>query len=435
MAEAAMSQVVLSWQLRLILSLERWMLPLWRWTLQKRLKKGKESHASYQQKLMLVLPSFQRAEVQSQPLIWGHAVGVGEVLALLGLFRRLSEHFPDHHFLLTSTSRTSGEALARQRLPSRVHHQFAPIDHPAVLSRFLDAWQPKIACWSETDLWPGMVCATRERGIPMLMFNARLSQAKGSRMKRLAWFYQPLFHCFDRVYAQNAASKALLVKLFPDVSLAQSAGNIKALAPALQFSSSDLQTLQSMWEHRPVWLLASSHPGEEEIALQAHHKLRQAHSRALLIVVPRDAFRGAEIADLVLSHGMTAGMRSSKVDGVAGCDVYIADTMGELGLWYAFSSVAFVGGSLVPIGGHNPYEAIAARCSVISGVMTDNFAESYTELQSTGLAVTATDAVGISQAVLHAWQAGRALAHTSTGEDLLQAIVLEMQQQAPTSVG
>jgi 3-deoxy-D-manno-octulosonic-acid transferase len=430
MVEIVMSHVKLSWQLRLILRLERLALPVWRWVLNKRLKKGKETQVSFDQKLMLHLPSAQHTLPLGTPLIWGHAVGVGEVLGLLGLFRRLSEHLPMHHFLLTSTSRTSGEALERQKLSANFHHQFAPVDHPDVMKRFLDAWQPQLACWSETDLWPCMVLATHERSIPMLMFNARVNAEKTQRMRRLDWFYLSLMRCFERIYAQNLESKNFLSQLGLDSSLAQSAGNIKALAPALFYDRQALEVHQAKWKQRPIWLLASSHLSEEEVALQAHLLLRQTHQDALLIIVPRDAFRGAEIQAMVNLHVLHANLRSNSLENEASCDVYIADTMGELGLWYALSPVALIGGSLVPIGGHNPYEAIAAQCRVLSGPMTENFSESYEALLAAGLAQTVTDAHAIFQAVLSSWQRER-LPHDAyiAAHELLKDILIEIKQQ------
>jgi 3-deoxy-D-manno-octulosonic-acid transferase len=422
-----MRSIRLSWQLKLILGMERLALPLWRWALGRRLKKGKETQSSHDQKLMLHLPAPQRALPQGTPVIWGHAVGVGEVLALLGLFRRLSEHFPAHHFLLTSASRTSGEALARQQLPAHFHHQFAPVDQPEVFARFLDAWQPQLACWSETDLWPGMVVATRERGIPMFLFNARLSAEKTKRIRKLGWFYQPLLRCFERIYAQNLQSQEHLLAINLGTLLARVTGNIKALAPALRFEPQSLEACQIMWQQRPIWLLASSHAGEEEMVFQAHLLLRQTRMDALLIIVPRDAFRGGEIAALSREKGFESSMRSRSDGNEAACDVYIADTMGELGLWYALSPVALIGGSLVPIGGHNPYEAVAARCRVLSGNMTHNFSESYEELQASDLAQTVSDAPSICQAVQALWQMQRLPSHAHSSaaqlfDDILHAM-------------
>ena len=209
--------------------------------------------------------------------------------------------------------------------------------------------------------------------------------------------------------------------------LAQVKGNIKALAPALRYEPQSLQACQLMWKQRPIWLLASSHAGEEELALQAHLLLRLTHSDALLIIVPRDAFRGEAMGVLAREKGLSTCLRSRSDGNEAACDVYIADTMGELGLWYALSPVALIGGSLVPIGGHNPYEAIAAQCRVLCGSMIHNFSESYEELLASGLAQTVSDPPSICQSVQALWQMQRLppQAHSAAAQlldDILQAM-------------
>ncbi len=423
-----------SLRLRFLLSLEKWSLPLWRWALTRRLAQGKETLHSVAQKLMH-LPTSERAVPKDTPVVWGHAVGVGEVLALLGLFRKLSKHLPNYHFLLTSSSRTSGDAIAKQNMPLHFHHQFAPIDHPQVMARFLDAWQPDVACWSETDLWPGMVTATRQRGIPMLMFNARLDDAKAVRLKRMAWFYAPLLRCFTRLYAQNASSADHLKALGLADKLASVAGNIKALAPALRVDVDQLKQYQTAWKNRPIWLLASSHFGEEKIALEAHHVLLQTQPNALLIIVPRDAFRGVDIAALARAQGLRTGLRtglsSVEKEQQEQYQVYVADTMGELGLWYALSPVALVAGSLVPVGGHNPYEAIAAGCRVLNGPQIHNFSESYNDLQCNGLAQTVHDADEIARNVTEHWTLPRlAQSSYSVAHELLNDILAQMNTRA-----
>lgn len=424
--------LTLSLRLRALLALLACVRPLWRWALTQRIRDGKESPESRAQKLMLDEPDQPPAGV---PLIWGHAVGVGEVLALLGLFRRLVALMPDHHFLLTSTSLTSGQALVRQQLPAQIHHRFAPVDHPQVMAQFLARFQPNAACWSEMDLWPHMLLATRERGIPMLLLNARLNAEKATRRRRQAWFYRPLLACFSRIYAQNPASQALLHSL--DLhTVAPLSGNIKALAPAQTVDAAEHRLWQNLLADRPVWLLASSHSGEEAIALQAHQALRAQHPRALLLIVPRDASRGAEIAALAAEQGMQVALRSVDEALQSVHSVYVANTMGELGLWYALCPVALVGGSLVPIGGHNPYEALAAGCAVLSGPQIHNFSESYEDLVATGLARVVHNADDVTSAVVDTWARGSEAVSAAASESpdsahelsaLLQDIVQTLQ--------
>jgi 3-deoxy-D-manno-octulosonic-acid transferase len=397
-----MSRSRLAWQIRLLLWIEGRSLPFWHWVTRRRLASGKETVQSVSEKLMTRVDE-SHLHVPGCPVIWGHAVGVGELLALFGLFKRLSQQLPNHHFLLTSHSRTSGEALRKQVLPDRFHHQFAPIDHPQVMQRFLDLWKPTAACWSEMDLWPGMVIWTAERHIPMLMFNLRVDARKANRLKQWNWFYRPILSHFTRLYPQNESSAGAMRSLGYAEQLASVGGNIKALAPALGCEPTEPQHWRSVLADRPVWLLASSHLGEEAIALQAHQALLAQHPQALLLIVPRDAFRGAEIAALVDAQGIQGARRSIHEALQPSHSVYVADTMGELGLWYALSPVALVGGSLVPIGGHNPYEPLAAGCAVLSGPQVHNFSESYDELFASSQARMVRNANELAAAVADTW--------------------------------
>lgn len=396
-------EIDLSWQLRSLLWLEGRSLSLWRKILMRRLLAGKESTRSVQEKLMEEAAAAPPLSASAVPLIWGHAVGVGEVLALLGLFKRLAESFPNCHFLLTSSSRTSGEAVAKQGLPERFHHRYSPIDHPEVLARFLDAWRPSVACWSETDLWPGMVTQTAARGIPMLMFNARLDARKAARHDALSWFFRPLLRRFTRIYAQSPSSSELLAGLGYAPLIAACSGDIKALAPSLPVNPQDLTQWRESLGSRPVWLLASSHAGEEALALEAQQSLLARRADALLLIVPRDAFRGGSVAQMVRANGMSVSLRSAGHQAEATCQVYVADTMGELGLWYRLASVALIGGSLTPIGGHNPYEALALGATVLSGPHVHNFTDSYARLGESGQAQMVTSAQEVALAVAASW--------------------------------
>jgi 3-deoxy-D-manno-octulosonic-acid transferase len=390
----------LTWRLRGLMLLLRLCLPLWRWLLARRLRQGKESTASVAQKLML---ENSLSLPKSARLIWGHAVGVGEVLALLGLFHRLNALFPDHEFLLTSSSLTSGQAIMRQNLPANFHHQFAPLDHPQLIEKFLQTWNPCAVCWSEMDMWPHLLRATQTKAIPLIMLNARMQEDKARAWRRRAWFYQPLAEGFTKIYAQNLQSLAHMQSLHWPLQMSECTGNIKAFAPALHAKPEELAYWQGITNQRPVWVLASSHDSEERIAFEAHQRLLQKHPKALLIVVPRDAFRGHDIVALAAQLELQASLRSNTAACSPADSVYIADTMGELGLWYALAPIAVIGGSLVPIGGHNPYEASCANCQVLYGPHIHNFTESYEDLVTRGKAVLVRDTKEIAAQVARGW--------------------------------
>ncbi len=369
--------------------------PVWRWGLQRRLQRGKETTNSIQQKLALQMPP--RAP---GPLVWGHAVGVGESMALAGLFHRLGECRPDLHFLITTTARTSGDALQRQGLPPRCQHQFAPVDTPDATARFMAHWRPSLALWCEMDLWPALICAADDRGVARVLVNARLSAKSLAKRRWGRWIYQALLHGFVDVFAQNSESARGLEALGARPASITVTGTIKTLSPAPACDAGELARWQRALGARPVWLLASSHPGEEALALAAHAELRQREPDALLIIAPRVPTRGAEVAALCPPG---TPQRSQSQTLPTDAPVYLADTIGEMGLWYRLATVALVGGSVASVGGHNPHEPLALGCGVLHGPNVWNFSESYAALDAQGLSLPIADAVQLAAAVQAAW--------------------------------
>jgi 3-deoxy-D-manno-octulosonic-acid transferase len=369
--------------------------PVWRWGLQRRLKRGKETLASIQQKLSLQMPPRPAG-----PLVWGHAVGVGESLALAGLFHRLGERRPDLHFLITTTARTSGDALQRQGLPPRCQHQFAPVDTPDATTRFMAHWRPSLALWCEMDLWPALICAADDQQVPRALVNARLSARSLAKRRWGRWIYQALLPGFVDVFAQNGESARGLQALGARPESITLTGTIKTMSPAPACDVDELARWEQALGARPVWLLASSHPGEETLALAAHTELRQREPNALLVIAPRVPVRGAEVMTLCPPD---TPQRSRGQALPLDAPVYLADTIGEMGLWYRLAPVALVGGSLATVGGHNPHEPLALGCAVLHGPNVWNFSESYATLDAQGLSRPIADAVQLAAAVQAAW--------------------------------
>ncbi len=380
--------------------------PLWRWWLQRRLTRGKETPESLEQRWMRQAP----ARPGGAPLVWGHAVGVGEALALAGLLKRLQAQRPDLHFLITTTSRTSGQALAQQQLGPQFTHWFAPVDTPSNVARFLDHWQPDLALWCEMDLWPALIDATAQRGIPHLLVNARLSAQSLAKRRWGRRLYAPLLAGFDRIWAQNAETAQHLQTLGAQAKSVLVTGTIKAMVPPPAVNDAELARWREALGTRPVWVSASSHPGEEELALAAHGLLRKHYPDALLILAPRAPARGDSVAALC-GHGTGTDtpQRSQGANLPTRAPCYVADTMGELGLWYRLSRVAMVGGSWVPVGGHNPYEATSLGNTVLHGPQVHNFSESYADLDAQGLSQLASSAEDIAAAINRAWAETRRL--------------------------
>jgi 3-deoxy-D-manno-octulosonic-acid transferase len=381
--------------LRLYLRLATALTPVWRRGLQRRLQRSKETAMSIQQKLSLQLPPRPQG-----PLVWGHAVGVGESMALAGLFHRLGQQRPELRFLITTTARTSGEALQRQGLPPRCQHQFAPVDTPETTARFMAHWRPSLALWCEMDLWPALICAADDQSVTRVLINARLSAKSLAKRRWGRWIYRALLPGFVDVFAQNGASARGLQALGARPESITVSGTIKTLSPAPACDATELARWQRALGKRPLWLLASSHPGEEALALAAHAALRQREPDALLIIAPRVPTRGAELAALCPP---TTPQRSAGARLPTDAPVYLADTIGEMGLWYRLAPVALVGGSLAPVGGHNPHEPLALGCAVLHGPNVGNFSESYAALDEQGLSHSVADAAEIARAVRAEW--------------------------------
>lgn len=348
-----------------------WLLvPLAALLLRRRRALGKEHPQRWREKLGL--PSAPRPE---GPLVWCHAVGLGEVLALRGLIAELARLRPDVQFLITSTAAASARVLAAN-LPPRTLHQFLPLDAPPYLRRFLDHWRPALSVWAEQDLWPGAVAAAASRAIPLAMVNARLTPAGYRRRRRLRGLYAPLLQRFALISAQDATSAGCLRGLgAPAVRVD---GSLKPFAPPLQADPSELEQLQSLLAGRRIWVAASTHPGDEAQAIAAQRQL----GHWLLILVPRDPSRGDAVAAAVAAAGLGAARRSrGEIPGPQQA-VWLADSHGELGLWYRLASVALVGGGFDRIGGHNPWEPVALGAAVLHGPDVANFSADYALLHA-----------------------------------------------------
>jgi 3-deoxy-D-manno-octulosonic-acid transferase len=370
--------------------------PLWQWLLKKRLARGKETPQSLLEKWVVSPPPRP-----SGPLVWGHAVGVGEAMALYGLFQNISKRWPQAHFLITTTARTSGDALHKNGLQPGFTHQFSPVDTPETVRRFLDHWQPSLAVWCEMDLWPALLHATAQRRIPHALVNARLEPAALAKRRWGRWLYQALLPSFSTLWAQNEEARQGLIALGAPADKVVVTGTIKAMSAPLRCDEAQHTAWQQALSNRPVWLLASSHPPEEALALQVHQLLLLSHPNALLLISPRDPHRGPEIAQLCTAPSL---LRSQTNALPAHEAVYIADTIGDMGLWYRLAPIAMLGGSWAPIGGHNPHEPLALACQVVHGPHVWNFAESYQALAAPQVCEQAAEVQAIADKVLRAWQ-------------------------------
>lgn len=378
--------------------------------LRRRLACGKEHPDRWPEKLGH--PSLARPE---GPVVWLHAVGLGETLALRGLIAAMAAR-TGAHFLVTSTTRASAEVMGRN-LPDRTRHQFLPLDAPAYLARFLDHWRPSLSVWAEQDLWPGAVAAADARGIPLALVNARMNADAYARRRRWQGLYADLFACFRLIAAQDAATARHLEQL--GARGVRVTGSLKAAAPPLSADPRALAAVQAQLVARQSVLLASSHPEDELVALRA------ATGRPLLLIAPRDPARGPEIAAAATAHGLTATRRSAG-QGPTG-DVWIVDTFGEMGLWYRLCPVTIIGGTFGATEGHNPWEPAALGSAILHGPRTANFAVDFESLHQNGAALQVSpEALGAALAADHAAMAARGTALSQAAQGSLAPLAAEL---------
>jgi 3-deoxy-D-manno-octulosonic-acid transferase len=319
----------------------------------------------------------------SGPLIWLHAASVGESLSVLALITRMGLILPRAQFLITSGTATSA-ALVAQRMPPRTVHQFAPLDAPGPLKRFLRHWRPDAAIFVESELWPQMLRRTHATGAKMALVNARLSDKSVETWRKHPKMAAYLFDVFDLILTQNDAMAHKMVSMHAPSDRVARGINLKSMAGPLPVDEDALFDARAALGHRPIWVASSTHDGEEDAVLQAHQTLLKQFPDLCLILAPRHPERGDAVEDMVTAAGLTCNRRSR--GDAPGAQVYLADTLGELGLWYAMTDIVFLGGSLLPIGGHNPFEVAQAGAAVLSGTHVAAFAETYTQLEAEGAA-------------------------------------------------
>jgi 3-deoxy-D-manno-octulosonic-acid transferase len=313
------------------------------------------------------------------PLVWIHGASVGEVLAAAALIEKLRAL--NLRILLTSGTVTSA-AIVAKRFPPDVIHQYVPYDSPRYVARFLDHWRPSLALFIESDLWPNLILSSAARRLPMVLINGRMSHRSFPRWRRLQGTISALLGRIDICLAQSELDADRFSALGSRNVVVT--GNLKLDVPAPPADSARLERLMSMTRGRPVVIAASTHSGEDELIVDAHRTLAGFFPNLLTVIVPRHPDRGGAIAGMVAASGLQASQRSREELPTAATDIYVADTMGELGLFYRLSPIVFMGGSLVEHGGQNPIEAVKLGASVVHGPHTFNFSDVYEALDHAG---------------------------------------------------
>lgn len=329
-------------------------------------------------------------------LVWAHAASVGETNAVLPVIEAMSAARPDVKFLLTTGTVTSA-AIAEQRLKSNALHQFVPLDAPTYVARFLDHWRPDLALLVESEIWPNTILALSERRVPLALVNARMSGRSFKRWSRAKGLSRPIFNRFDLVLTQSEP----LTRRFQELGARRvvTAGNLKVDSPPPPVDEAARSALQAALGGRARWLAASTHPGEEAIVAEAHRTLAATRPGIVTLLAPRHPERGAALAAELASKGLKVALRSTGALPDADTDIYLCDTIGELGTLYALSPVAFVGGSLVPHGGQNPIEPVRLGAAVLTGPHRGNFDDIYKALMRRKAAIEVGSAADLAAAV------------------------------------
>lgn len=360
------------------------------WLLRRRARRGKEDPGRIGERLGW--PGLTRPP---GPLVWLHGASVGENLSLLPLVEALRARRPDLGLLVTSGTVTSAELMAR-RLPPGVLHQFTPVDTPAAAQRFIAHWRPDLGVLAESELWPNLILTAQAQGTRLALVSARLSARSLAGWRRFPGAARRLVSAFSLIMAQDEATADGLSALG-----ARDDGrlNLKLIGAPLPVDEEALASVRRAVDGRPVLLAASTHPGEDEVVVDAFAGLAARTDRPLLVVVPRHPVRGPEVAAVAVARGLATGRQGAGHLPVADQAVYVADALGELGLWFRLAQAALIGGSLVEgVGGHNPLEAARLHCPILSGSFVENWSEVFAGLRQAGALVQVQDAPGLALA-------------------------------------
>lgn len=364
-------------------------------------------------------------------LVWAHAASVGEANAILPVLDALMARRADIAVLLTTGTTTSGR-LAAQRLGPRGIHQYVPLDATRYARRFLDHWRPDVAVFTESEIWPNLLLETSDRGIPLLLANARMSGRSFKRWSRSGALSRPLFGRFAAILAQSE----LLARRFKTLGGRKvlDVGNLKIDAPPPPVNSLELDRLRQALGSRPVLTAASTHEGEEVAVAQAHRQVAREIEGFCTVIAPRHPERGTGIAEQLKGLGFNVAQRSLAQQPDARTDIYIADTIGELGTFFALAPVAFIGGSLVDRGGQNPIEAVRHGALPLTGPHWHNFRDSYRALLRYKGAMEVADAASLAAALLRLYRDPAATRDMAAGAEAALATLSGALERTVTAI-
>lgn len=360
--------------------------------IKKRQLNGKEDVKRFNERIGR--PAKKRPEGK---LIWLHGASVGESLSMLPLINKLLESYPDSHVMVTTGTVTSAEVMEK-RLPERAFHQYIPIDNPAFVTRFIRHWQPDLVLWFESDLWPALLSGIKRKNIPLILVNGRISNKSFKRWQQFDFISKELLDCFTFCLGQSEEDAYRLRVLGAKNSMCL--GNLKYAGINPPVDPDKKAEIESQINGRPLWVVSSTHHDEE---LKIGRFLKKTNSEIpglLTLIAPRHPNRGPEIQEQLNSLGLKTALRSKGEKITPDTDVYIADTIGEVGIWYDLSPIVFIGGSLIPHGGQNFMEPSRFRDAVIVGPYMHNFTDAMNRAKKADAVIQINDAAELETTLL-----------------------------------
>lgn len=360
--------------------------------IEKRKKNGKEDLKRFNERIGR--PSKPRPEGK---LIWMHGASVGESISMLPLIQRLLEIYPDAHIMVTTGTLTSAEVMAK-RLPERAFHQYLPLENPVYATRFIKHWRPDIALWFESEFWPAMLSAIKRKNIPLLLINGRISNKSFKRWQQFEFVIKEILDCFNLCLGQSEEDAYRLRVLGAKNTMCL--GNLKYAGLPLPVDATKKQDIAEQIGNRPVWLVSSTHDDEEFKIARFLKDLNQKIPGLLTFIAPRHPHRGIEIKERLQKElGLNVSLRSADEKIGPKTDVYIADTIGELGIWYELIPLVFIGGSLIPHGGQNFMEPSRSRDAVIVGPHMHNFTDAMNRAKKADGIIQVNDVLDLMETV------------------------------------
>ena len=355
----------------------------------KRKQIGKEDVARFNERIGR--PKLPRPEGK---LFWLHGASVGESVSMLPLINKILETYPDSHVMVTTGTVTSADVM-QKRLPERAFHQFIPIDNPIFTARFVKYWHPDVALWFESEFWPAVLTSIKRKNIPLILINGRISNKTFKRWQQFDFVCKELLSCFTLCLGQSEEDAYRLRVLGAKETACL--GNLKYAGLPLPIDEKNKKEILKQIGDRKIWLASSTHDDEEIRLAKVHKRLKEKYNDLLTIIVPRHPNRGQEIADEIKKLELSTSLRSKGEKITQTTDIYIADTIGEVGLWYDIAKIVFIGGSLIPHGGQNFIEPSRVRDAVIVGPHMHNFTDAMSRAKKADAIMQISDTLELQE--------------------------------------